>query len=106
MPEEYNIYCDERCHLEHDRPQWMVLRAICCPEEKIPLSSERMKGIKIENNLPRQFEIKWTRASRGKLQFYLDLLKFFLDYQDHLFRALTVPDKSILNHKAQKQTPM
>ncbi len=106
MPEEYNIYCDESCHLGHGGPQCVVLGAVCCPKEKVPLGSERMKEIKIEDNLPRQFEIKWTRVSRGKLQFYLGLLNFFLDYQDLHFRAPIVPDKSILNHKAQKPALM
>lgn len=27
----YNIYCDESCHLEHDRQKAMVLGGIWCP---------------------------------------------------------------------------
>lgn len=30
---EYNIYCDENCHLEHDRQPIMVIGCIWCPEE-------------------------------------------------------------------------
>jgi hypothetical protein len=27
----FNVYCDESCHLEHDRQQAMVLGAVWCP---------------------------------------------------------------------------
>ena len=30
----YNIYCDESCHLEHDRQKAMVLGGIWCPYDK------------------------------------------------------------------------
>ena len=34
MAEIFNVYCDESCHLEHDRQKVMVLGAIWCPLEK------------------------------------------------------------------------
>ena len=42
--EMYNIYCDESCHLEHDRLPIMALGAIWCPEsEHIRLGQEIAK---------------------------------------------------------------
>jgi len=38
MAQVFNIYCDESCHLQHDRQTVMVLGAIRCPFEK---TSER-----------------------------------------------------------------
>ena len=34
MSEAVNVYCDESCHLEHDRQSVMVLGAVWCLEEK------------------------------------------------------------------------
>ena len=31
---EYNIYCDESCHLPHDNVDLMVIGGISCPKEK------------------------------------------------------------------------
>ncbi len=31
MSQVFNIYCDESCHLEHDREKVMVLGAVWCP---------------------------------------------------------------------------
>ena len=104
MPIEYNIYCDESCHLEHDGQSCMVLGAVWCPKEKVQLVTDRIRDIKAEHNISKLLEIKWTKVSKGKIQFYLDLLNFFLDYQDLHFRALIVPDKSILAHESFKQT--
>ena len=30
-----NIYCDESCHLEHDKARAMLLGAISCPASEI-----------------------------------------------------------------------
>ena len=32
---EYNIYCDESCHLEHDKSNSMSLGAIYCRKDKL-----------------------------------------------------------------------
>ena len=31
---EYNLYCDESCHLEHDDSDVMVLGALIIPKDK------------------------------------------------------------------------
>ena len=30
---EYNVYCDESCHLEHDNSNVMVIGAVYCPKK-------------------------------------------------------------------------
>lgn len=104
MPIEYNIYCDESCHLEHDKQSCMVLGAIWCPKERVSQLSERIKEIKAEHGLSKYFEIKWIKVSKSKTQFYLDLVNYFLDDQDLHFRAIIIPDKSILKHEKFNQT--
>ena len=94
----YNIYCDESCHLEHDHQPVMVLGAVWCPTEKAREISENIRGIKKAHSLSPKFEIKWTKVSPAKKDFYLALLDYFFDNYDLHFRALIVPDKTRLQH--------
>jgi len=104
MSEIINIYCDESCHLEHDRQTAMVLGAVWCPAEKVRVIHERIREIKQRHGLRRHLEIKWTSVSASKAQFFLDLLDYFFDEADLHFRALIIPDKSKLNHAAFNHT--
>lgn len=100
MSGTFNIYCDESCHLENDGQLAMVLGAVWCPLDKTRDIAIRIREIKARHGLPANFEIKWTKVSASKQQFYLDLLDYFFDDDDLHFRALIVPDKSKLNHGA------
>lgn len=100
----YNIYCDESCHLENDKKNVMVLGAIWCPIEKVKESAFRIREIKMKYSLRPDFEIKWTKVSPAKLQFYFDLVDYFFDDDDLHFRALIVPDKTQLNHEKFQQS--
>ncbi|MBG0765922.1 MAG: DUF3800 domain-containing protein, partial [Tissierellales bacterium] len=46
----------------------------------------------------KNFEIKWTKVSNAKLDFYKDLIRYFYLNEDIKFRAIIIPDKSILDH--------
>lgn len=100
----YDIYCDESCHLEHDRQKTMVLGGIWCPHDKRKKIARKIKAIKIKHNLSPRYEIKWNKISKSKLNFYLDLVDFFFSNDDLHFRGLVIPDKSILKHKDFGQT--
>jgi len=101
---EYNIYCDESCHLEHDNINVMLLGAIWCAKEKKAEIFKRIREIKTEFRLSPDFEIKWNKVSPAKKDFYLRLIDYFFDDNDIFFRALIVPDKSVLNHEQFNQT--
>jgi len=104
MGELFNVYCDESCHLEHDHQPVMVLGAVWCAKDQVPLISARLRELKARHGMHPGFETKWTKVSPGKVVFYQDLLDYFFD-DDHLhFRALVVPDKSRLDHVAHQQT--
>jgi hypothetical protein len=103
MPQVINIYCDESCHLEHDNQKVMVLGAVWCPFDKKDEIFERIREIKVKHGLKRDLEIKWTKVSKSKVQFYLELVDYFFDDDDLHFRGLVVPDKSILKHKELEQ---
>ena len=104
MSHIYNIYCDESCHLENDHQKVMVLGAIWCPLERVREISIRIREIKSDHGLPTEFEVKWTKVSPAKLTFYQDILKYFFDDNHLHFRALIVPDKTILHHAEFNQT--
>ena len=101
---EYNFYCDESCHLEHDNSNVMVLGGVWCPKEKRHQINGRIKEIKIRNNVPVQAELKWTKVSPSKIQVYIDLMEYFFDETDLHFRGLLIPDKKKLNHQMFNQT--
>ena len=101
---EYNIYCDESCHLENDGINAMVLGAIWCAKEKKQEISKRIREIKADFGLSPEFEIKWNKVSPAQKDFYLRLIDYYFDDGDIHFRALIVSDKSVLNHEWFNQT--
>jgi len=98
MNTTYNVYCDESCHLENDRQKAMVLGALWCPVEKAREIADNIRGIKEQHGLAKNFEIKWTKVSPAKVDFYQALVNYFFEENDLHFRALIVPDKSQLDH--------
>jgi hypothetical protein len=76
----------------------MVLGAISCPAFKIKETSKELRLIKKKHNLPQTFEIKWTKVSPGKIDFYLEVIDYYFSKKALNFRALIVPNKTKLNH--------
>jgi hypothetical protein len=103
MPQSYNIYCDESCHLEHDHLGVLVLGAVWCPADKVREVMTRIKEIKARHAVAAGTEVKWVKVSPAKLALYLELVDYFFDDDDLRFRALIVPDKSKLDHPAFQQ---
>ena len=100
MSATYNVYCDESCHLEHDHQGIMVLGAIWCPLDKARQIAAGIRQIKVRHGLSPNFEIKWNKVSPAKVKFYLDVMDFFFDSKALHFRALIIPDKTRLDHRA------
>ena len=90
-----NIYCDESCHLESDSSDIMVLGGISCNAEDKKQIFEEIRAIKIKHDLSSWFEIKWTKISYKKLEFYKELVDYF--FSNNLrFRGIIATDKKIL----------
>ena len=104
MSDTINIYCDESCHLLHDHQQAMVLGAIWCDAAHRAALGRKIKLLKREFGLSPLFEIKWTKTSPAKLDFYLALVDLFFDEPLLHFRGVVVPDKSVLDHERFHQT--
>lgn len=103
MASQFNVYCDESCHLEGESQSLMVLGALWCPTEKARDVAVRIREIKHQHGLAATFEAKWSKVSPAKVAFYKDVIDYFFDDDDLHFRAL-VADKSRLDHDSFKQT--
>jgi hypothetical protein len=104
MPDSYNLYCDESCHLENDKNSAIAWGAVYCETEKYKEISDRIRSIKKTHGLSCSSEIKWTKVGPAKIDYYLALVDYFFDCTDLFFRGLVVADKSVLNHEAYSQT--
>ena len=104
MNVEYNIYCDESCHLQNDGINVMVLGAVWCPKGKRKEIFEEIREIKKAHGMKKTFEVKWNKVSSPKVDFYQNIIDYFFDNKDIYFRALVVPEKSLLNHELFNQT--
>ncbi|WP_324279658.1 DUF3800 domain-containing protein [Enterobacter ludwigii] len=97
-PRTFNVFCDESCHLLNDHYKVMVLGALWCPDTITKKISRDIKALKEKHNLNPNFEIKWTKVSAAKADFYLDVVDYFFQNQALRFRAVVVPDKEQLDH--------
>lgn len=100
---EYNIYCDESCHLEHDNQKYMVLGGIICEKNNRRIIKNELISIKIKNNIKENAEIKWNKVSPSKLEYYKELVDYFFDSEMLRFRAMII-DKTQINHDKFNQT--
>lgn len=98
MNQNYNIYCDESCHLEHDGIKPMGLGCVWCEkEERLEIFNE-LRRIKTRYGLKPHCELKWNAVSPAKIDYYEEVLNYFFTNPNLHFRALVVSDKSQLNH--------
>ena len=99
-----NIYCDESCHLECDEQNAMVIGGISCPDFYRHVVYKEIERLKRKHQIPSYVEIKWTKVSPSKIEFYKDLIKYFFDNDLLHYRAVVIPDKKQLNHLKFSQT--
>lgn len=97
MNEEYNIYCDESCHLEKDYFPAMLMGSIWCPRSQVRTLSNSIMEIKKKHKM--QGELKWSKISKSKEGFYLELIKWFFNTSDINFRCLIIVNKLDLDHE-------
>lgn len=98
-----NIYCDESTHLPNDGQPFMVLGAIVCPTNRSREAAVRLREIRAKHQIHPGFELKWTKVSPAKVNFYQDVIDYFFDDDDLNFRAVVAP-KQGLDHARFEQT--
>lgn len=99
MSDSFNVYLDESCHLENDPATVMMLGAVWCPVVKTREISIRIRDIQKQYGLSTEFEIKSTKVSPAKQDFYQAILDYFLDDDDLRFRGVVISDKTKLDHE-------
>jgi hypothetical protein len=103
----YNIYCDESCHIENDGVSVMVLGAVTCRRNQLVRISNDLRQLKSDyglltpdkrqRNRSQQFEIKWTKVSPAKIQFYSDCIRYFFQESALSFRSVVI-EKRLIDH--------
>lgn len=94
---EYNIYCDESSHLRHSDNKIMTMGFICCPKSDRKKVNHDLKELKSKHNLSENYELKWTKVSKAKIDYYKDLIDYFCDNKKLSSRVI-IADKSTLNY--------
>lgn len=100
---EYNIYCDESCHLKSNNSNFMLIGAVYCPKYKVRKVNEYIEHLKENYNLSNKIELKWNKIDKKTEKLYLDIINYFFNNDDLKFRVIVI-DKTTLNHKKYNQT--
>ena len=100
MSKTFNIYCDESCHLENDHKPYMFLGSVSSAYNQVKLHTAQINELKTKHNF--YAEIKWSKVSKSKIRFYLDLVDYFFA-TDLMFRPVGV-EKCKINNEAFNQT--
>lgn len=100
---EYNVYCDESCHLKSNDSKYMLIGAIYCPKEKIHKINGYIKHLKENYHLSSGIELKWNKIDSKTEKLYLDIINYFFSNDDLKYRTIVI-DKTKLNHERYNQT--
>lgn len=100
---EYNVYCDESCHLKSNDSKYMLIGAIYCPKFKVKKINEYIEHLKKNYNLSDKIELKWNKIDKKTEKLYLDIITYFFNNDDLKFRVIVI-DKTKLNHEKYNQT--
>ncbi|MDB2385156.1 DUF3800 domain-containing protein [Polaribacter sp.] len=95
MQTTIHIYCDESSHLENDNSEIMGLGALTCPSDKKDVVFQRIREFKVEHGLKKDFEIKWSKISPSKVEFYIDIINYFFDLEYLGFRSVIINKKEL-----------
>ena len=93
---EYNVYCDESCHLEQDHQPIMALGGVWCERRYTRELSSTLWDLKERHRATG--ELKWTKVSRSRHEFYRELVDWFFTNDLLHFRAVVVLHKDRLDH--------
>lgn len=100
---EYNVYCDESCHLKSNNSKYMLIGAVYCPKFKVKKINEYIEHLKENYNLSNKIELKWNKMDKKTEKLYLDIIAYFFNNDDLKFKVIVI-DKTKLNHEKYNQT--
>lgn len=88
--ETYNYYGDESSHLKNDGNKYMALGALCCPKHLSKQFTDELCQIKVHHGFNKNIEVKCTKVSMGAIDFYKDIIEWFLNCPDLYFRIVLI----------------
>lgn len=100
---EYNIYCDESCHIEHDHNDVMILGGVWCEKDKSAQINSDLMEIRMSYGLKKTAELKWTKVSPSLLDYYKELVDYFFNNKYLSFRGYIARGKKELDHDSHNQ---
>ena len=100
---EYNVYCDESCHLVSNDSKYMLIGAVYCPKNKVKKVNEYIEHLKENYNISNKIELKWNKIDKKTEKLYLDIINYFFNNDDLKFRVMVI-DKTKLDHEKYNQT--
>lgn len=77
----------------------MILGAMYCLAENKKEIFAEIRNIKKKYDISSYFEIKWTKVSTSKIDFYMELLEYFWNNPDLHYRGLVARGKQHLDHE-------
>ena len=69
----------------------MVVGSMWCSSDQVTEIKDRISLIKRKHAIPSHREIKWTKVSKAKQEYYEDLVKLFFEIEGLNFRATVIP---------------
>lgn len=94
---EIRVYLDETRHLKtNDGP--MVLGGLWGIKDACASFNNKIKMIKIKHGIPTNQELKWTKVSPAKINYYKDILDAFLNEPGINYRGVIIK-KEIVDYK-------
>ncbi|MDP2246965.1 MAG: DUF3800 domain-containing protein [Nitrosomonadales bacterium] len=95
--DQFHVYIDESCHLEHDNHSVMGMGLIKVNER----DRQNLKShfIGLQKSYKNPTELKWNTLSASRLPLYRALIEAFVS-EPVVFRTVLVKSKSNLDHRA------
>lgn len=101
--EPVNVYIDESRHNNDNDGGYMLLGALWLNVDHLPVLTDAVRLIKKKYDIPTHREIKWTKVSQGKLDYYKELIQLFLNLEQVNYRAVII-DKGKIDYEAHSKT--
>lgn len=95
---DFLLYSDESCPLEHDGTDIMAIGFIYCPQNLKEKTFNDLRELKKKHGIDSWTEIKWTKVTKGKIDYYKDVIDYFYNTRELGIRILLANGKTKLNH--------
>jgi len=98
-----NVYIDESGHTDDPSSNTMVLGALWISVPQLSLFTDAIRTVKKKHDIASHREIKWTKVSPAKLDYYKELVDVFFAVEQVNYRAVVI-NKSIIDYEAHNKT--